>query len=108
MWERCRYCGSTSDRLRVLAEGERACPACAGSPLCDRCGHPRAKHTGVFTDLGRECRHVWEELQTGVRLPCRCECFAPVVTALRDATFVARDVSDELPPLRIGKAADAG
>ena len=49
------------------------------------------------------CRHVWEELQTGFRNPCKCEGFSPVVTPLRDATFTEREISDDLPPLRIAK-----
>jgi len=49
------------------------------------------------------CRHVWEELQTGFRNPCKCEGFSPVVTALKDATFTEREISDDLPPLRIAK-----
>lgn len=101
MWERCRYCGSTSARELVLVEGEMTCPACAGSPLCDRCGHPRRNHTGVFTPAGRSCRHVWEEFQTGFRKACACEGFAPIVTELRDAGFTAREATDGLPPLRV-------
>jgi len=104
MWERCRYCGSTSERLVVLEEDERACPTCAGSPLCDRCGHPRAAHVGVFTASGRSCRHVWEEPQTGFRASCGCEGFVPIVVRLRDATFMGRELGDDLPPLRIAPA----
>jgi hypothetical protein len=90
-------------RLIVFEEGERACPTCAGSPLCDLCGHPRLNHMGVFTQAARECRHVWEEPQTGFRMACACEGFAPVVSALRDAAFTERDITDDLPPLRIAR-----
>ena len=103
MWERCRYCGFTSDRLVVLEQGERACPTCAGSPLCDQCGHPRAAYVGVFTSSERACQHVWEEPQTGYRATCSCDGFAPVVARLRDAAFTAREVGDDLPPLRIAR-----
>jgi hypothetical protein len=57
----------------------------------------------VFTDTERACGLVWEEPQTGTRLPCGCEGFAPVVSALRDASFVDRDLADDLPPLRIAR-----
>jgi hypothetical protein len=43
------------------------------------------------------------DFQTGVRLPCGCEGFAPVGGSLRDAAFVERDPDDDLPPLRIAR-----
>lgn len=51
--------------------------------------------------MGRSCRQVWEDFQTGIRLPCQCEGFAPVVSQLRDASFVDRELTDTLPPLRL-------
>lgn len=101
VWERCRFCGSTAGRALALVEGELACPACAGSPLCDRCGHRRAAHSGVFRRGGRSCGHVRVDFQTGVRLPCACEGFIPLTGGLRDATFLDRDPDEGLPPLRI-------
>jgi hypothetical protein len=44
---------------------------------------------------------VWEDFQTGVRVACDCVGFGPVVTELRNASFMSRDVDDGLPPLRI-------
>ena len=104
MWESCRYCGSTSARELVLAEGEQMCPACAGSPLCDRCGHSRSHHTGVYTSAGSSCKRVWEELQTGFRKDCDCEGFVPVTTDLAEASFLNVDVTDGLPPLRVAES----
>lgn len=105
MWERCRFCGSSDARRRVLVDGEHACPSCAGSPLCDRCGHPRAAHTGVFQLRERGCTHVSTDFQTGVQVPCACEGFAPVDGALRDAGFLEREADDGLPPLRVARRA---
>jgi hypothetical protein len=101
MWERCRFCASRDARELVLVEGEQACPSCAGSPLCDRCGHPRGAHTGVFRPGGRRCAHVWSDFQTGIRVPCVCDGFTPVDGALRDAAFAAGETDDGLPPLRL-------
>jgi hypothetical protein len=101
VWERCRFCGSTDARDLVLVDGEHACPSCAGSPLCDRCGHPRRSHVGVFRAGGRRCEHVWCDFQTGVRLACPCEGFAPVRGAIRAAGFLAHDPDAGLPPLRV-------
>jgi hypothetical protein len=106
VWERCRFCGSTDARRRLLVDGEHACPSCAGSPLCDRCGHPRRAHTGVFRRGGRSCARVRTDFQTGVRVSCGCEGFAPVDGPLRDAGFVDRDADDGLPPLRLARRAD--
>lgn len=91
MWETCRYCGSDARRLTVIAQGERACPRCAGSPLCDGCGHPRQSHTGVFASGGRTCNHVWLDLQSLTKVPCTCAGFAPVSAAFGDATFAQPD-----------------
>lgn len=111
MWERCRFCGSGDARELVLVEGEHACPSCAGSPLCNRCGHPRRAHTGVFRSAGRSCTHVWSDFQTGVHRPCACEGFAPMRVPIRDAGFLEREPDDGLPPLRVawraGRAGDA-
>jgi hypothetical protein len=87
----------------VLVEGELACPTCAGSPLCDRCGHRRADHSGVFRPGGRRCGRVRVDFQTGVRVPCGCEGFTPVGGPLREANFLDRDPDDGLPPLRIAR-----
>jgi hypothetical protein len=99
MWERCRYCGSFDGRLIALAAGDRACPRCAGSPLCDACGHPRESHHGVFARNGRRCRHVWLDLPSLTKVTCNCEGFTPVVSSFREASFAA--VDEDEPPLRL-------
>jgi hypothetical protein len=101
MWERCRYCGSQDGRALVLIEGELACPRCAGSPLCDRCGHPRGAHTGVYDKRARTCRNVWVDFQTGTKVTCECAGFAPVAGALRDSEFA--NAPDDDTPLRIAR-----
>jgi hypothetical protein len=99
MWEQCRYCGSREGRELVLVEGELACPRCAGSPLCDRCGHQRGMHTGVYDKHKRTCRHVWFDFQSLSKITCDCTGFVPLNGALRDAEFV--NAADDGPPLRI-------
>ena len=91
MWEACRFCGSTDGRELVLVAGERACPRCAASPLCDRCGHPRESHSGVFVAAGRTGAHVWLDLPSLTKVDCDCKGFAPVTGAFRDAAFAEPD-----------------
>jgi Zn-finger nucleic acid-binding protein len=71
--------------------GEHACPRCAASPLCDRCGHQRESHTGVFRDGARMCKHVWLDLPSLSKLACECDGFAPVTGAFSDAAFAVAD-----------------
>jgi hypothetical protein len=102
MWERCRYCGSSDDRELVLIGGELACTRCAGSPICDRCGHPRGIHTGVCDKHSRTCKHVWVDFQTGTKVTCHCAGFASVTGRFRDAEFA--NAAEEDTPLRIVQA----
>lgn len=74
-----------------MIAGEDACPRCAASPLCDRCGHQRELHTGVFRDGARVCKHVWLDLQSLTKIACDCAGFAPLQGAFRDATFAEAD-----------------
>jgi hypothetical protein len=99
MWKCCRYCGSSEGRLVALEEGDRACPRCAGSPLCDRCGHPRESHSGVFAPNGRLCRYLWFDHPSLTKVACECEGFVPVVASFREASFAALDENE--PPLRL-------
>jgi hypothetical protein len=101
MWEQCRYCGSRESRALVLVEGELACPHCAGSPLCDRCGHPRGLHTGVYDKHARSCTHVWFDFPSLSNVACRCAGFVPVTGAFRDAEFA--NAPDDDTPLRIAR-----
>lgn len=101
MWERCRYCGSREHRDLVLVAGELACPRCAGSPLCDGCGHPREMHTGVFDKGKRSCRHVWFDFPTLSKIYCDCIGFTPVTGSFREASFMNRPEDDT--PLRIAR-----
>ena len=94
MWERCRYCGSTDARALVVLGGEHLCPRCAASPLCDRCGHQRESHTGVFQDGDQTCRHVWLDLQSLTKIPCDCVGFRPVDGSYSEAAFAAPDPDD--------------
>ena len=84
----------------VVIAGEHACPTCAASPLCDRCGHRRESHAGVFRDGKRECDHVWLDLPSLTKVSCDCIGFAPVVGRFRDAHF-ADETTKEEPPLRV-------
>lgn len=84
-----------------MVEGDLACPRCAGSPLCDCCGHTRGLHTGVYDKHARTCRHVWVDFQTGTKITCRCTGFAPLVGAFRDAAFA--NAPDDDTPLRIAR-----
>jgi hypothetical protein len=99
MWEGCRYCGSREGRALVLVEGELACPRCAGSPLCDCCGHPRGRHTGVYDKSARSCKYVWFDVPSLSKITCDCAGFAPVTGALADAGFA--NAADDDTPLRI-------
>lgn len=99
MWEQCRYCGSREARTLVLVEGELACPRCAGSPLCDCCGHARGMHTGVYDKGARTCKYVRVDFQTGWKVECNCTGFAPVTGAFRDAAFA--NAPDDDTPLRV-------
>ena len=99
VWERCRYCGSADDRLMVLEAGERACPRCAGSPLCDACGHPRREHAGVFDKAARLCRYLWHDHQSLTQVSCNCVGFVPITTSFRDAAFAVAD--DDESALRL-------
>jgi len=103
VWEQCRYCGSRDDRALVLVEGELACPRCAGSPLCDRCGHARGMHTGVYDKSARSCRHIWFDFQSISKIGCDCAGFAPITGALRNAEFA--NAADDDTPLRIARPA---
>lgn len=99
MWEQCRFCGSREARALVLVEGELACPRCAGSPLCDCCGHARGMHTGVYDNRARRCKYVRVDFQTGWKVECNCAGFAPVTGAFRDAAFA--NAPDDDTPLRV-------
>jgi hypothetical protein len=74
----CRYCGDIAE----AADGD-ACPRCAASPECDRCGHPRSAHVGTFRD-GRGCAHVWVEEPATLTTGCACAGFAPAVSGSLD------------------------
>jgi hypothetical protein len=87
MWEQCRLCGSRNDRQVVVRAGEHMCPRCAASPLCDRCGHRREDHTGVFIAAGKTCTHRRYDVQSLSRIECPCEGFAPIQGSFAEATF---------------------
>jgi hypothetical protein len=95
VWERCRYCGSTDGRGLVVLAGEHACPRCAASPLCDRCGHRRESHTGVFQNGVRACKHVWFDHPSLTHVGCDCAGFAPVEGAFADASFAQPDEDED-------------
>jgi hypothetical protein len=97
VWEQCRYCGSLDARGLVVIAGEHACPRCAASPLCDRCGHQRESHTGVFRDGARTCKHIWLDLPSLSKVSCDCSGFAPIAGSFRDASFADAGDDDELP-----------
>jgi hypothetical protein len=74
----CRYCGTRSDDL---ASADEACPQCAASPDCGRCGHPRSGHVGLLRD-GRGCAHVWVEEPATLVTGCTCAGFVAVAASL--------------------------
>jgi len=77
--------------LERAREPLEICASCAGSPLCDRCGHARSKHTGVF-DRGRAgCSVIVRDFQSLSSSPCPCPGFESVRGPLRDATVAAPD-----------------
>jgi hypothetical protein len=99
MFAICRYCGDELDRP---GEPLEVCASCAGSPLCDRCGHARADHSHVFIGGGRPgCLIVIHDFQSLSSSRCSCPGFAPVRGALRDAGFAEPDPDPLTLPLRI-------
>jgi hypothetical protein len=80
--------------------GERACPTCAASPLCDGCGHQRESDVGVFRAGKTACNHVWLDVPSLTKVSCHCAGFSPVVGRFRDARFADEPPGDE-PPLRL-------
>jgi hypothetical protein len=79
---------------------------CAGSPLCDRCGHPRSGHAGVFVrGVGARCCRPLGDFQSLSRYVCDCAGFRPIAGPLRDASFAeAVEPTAPLPRLRGGGA----
>jgi hypothetical protein len=72
----CRHCGR--DGL-PMPEPLGVCDACADSPLCDRCGHPREEHMQVFVrDIAPLCRWIVRDFQALTSVPCACPGFHPV------------------------------
>jgi hypothetical protein len=98
----CRYCGDELDRPRRPLE---VCARCENSPLCDRCGHPRADHTRVFARRNRKgCARILGDFQTGRSWTCDCEGFRPLDGTLADARFAVEEAEPDdgpLPPLRL-------
>jgi len=71
----CRHCGR--DGL-PLPEPFGVCDACANSPLCDRCGHPRGEHAQVFVrGVPPLCRWIVRDFQALTSAPCPCPGFRP-------------------------------
>jgi hypothetical protein len=92
----CRYCGDELPRPRRPLE---ICAKCENSPLCDRCGHPRADHSHVFVrgvDVG--CNRRIGDFQTLTSRPCDCEGFRPITGSLSEASFAAPDDDQGAPP----------
>jgi hypothetical protein len=89
---------------------EWMCPRCAGSPLCDRCGHPRGDHAHVFVRGGLGgCRREVGDFQSLTHWTCDCAGFRPVAGGLRDATFAGTDNAPApLPPLRLARQSSSG
>jgi hypothetical protein len=99
MFRLCRYCG---DELDGPCEPLEICPACASSPLCDRCGHARSDHTHVFVSGGPTgCLVVFSDFQSLSRSGCPCSGFQPVRGALRDPGFAESGRDPLTLPLRV-------
>jgi hypothetical protein len=78
---------------------------CENSPLCDRCGHPRADHTRVFVRQDpKGCARMIGDFQSGRSWPCECEGFRAIAGPLGNASFASAEPppeADQLPPLRL-------
>jgi hypothetical protein len=99
MFSGCRYCGSKLDPPRAPLE---VCSDCAGSPLCDRCGHARSDHSRVFVGGGRVgCLIVIHDFQSLSTSRSTRPGFAPVRGALRDAGFAVAEPDPLMLPLRV-------
>lgn len=93
----CRHCGTDG----VASDAPIAtCDACANSPLCDRCGHPRGDHGQVFVrGVEPGCRRLTGDFQTLSSSLCPCPGFRPVAGPLREAGFARPD--EDPAPLRL-------
>jgi len=98
----CRYCGDELSRARRPLE---ICAACEGSPLCDRCGHPRSDHNHVFVRGVRVgCNRRLGDFQTGMTWSCDCDGFRPIVGGLSEASFAAASDYDDAPITKLRSA----
>jgi hypothetical protein len=97
----CRICGAIwpYPSHYWITEGG-GCRTCGGSPLCDTCGHPRAKPVAVYKKGKRRCAFRTYDMQSLAYLDCDCPGYAPVEGGLSEAEF-ARPDSGPLPPLRL-------
>jgi hypothetical protein len=99
-------CGATiatrEERSALLGGG---CVRCEGSPLCDRCGHPRREHYGTF---GRSKsagfrKKIYADDTLAVSR-CGCEGYVRAHDGVRASRFVDEDVplvETTMPKLRV-------
>jgi hypothetical protein len=93
----CRHGGEDTPRSDVPFT---VCPACADSPLCDLCGHPRGDHGQVFIrGVMPGCDRRIGDFQTLTSRTCDCPGFRPIKGPVSDATFARTDVETDDPPL---------
>lgn len=98
---RCRICGAVwPNRSHYWITKGGGCKSCGGSPLCDSCGHPRAKHLAVFRKGKRHCAFRAFDLQSLSRPHCDCRGYVPVDGSLSEAAFAQPD-TEPLQPLRL-------
>lgn len=91
----CRICGTTiatwEERSALLGGG---CARCEGSPLCDRCGHPRREHYGTFG--GSKSAGCKKKIYADDSLAVsRCGCEGHVRT--RDGVGASQFVHEDVP-----------
>ena len=102
----CRSCGATVAiwELRDAAQGG-GCARCEGSPLCERCGHPRSEHSGVYAGARqRGCKVKIFALEDLAVSRCGCSGYQRATAPLAQAAFATEDVpvvDTAIPELRV-------
>lgn len=97
---RCRYCGEPESGSADFGSG---CRRCGGSPLCDRCGHARKEHRGLFGGGGQGCRERLYDFESLSASDCSCEGYLARTRNFAEAEFAAPpdEGEQDFPPLRL-------
>jgi hypothetical protein len=108
----CRVCGTTVAlfELRDATSGS-GCTRCEGSLLCERCGHPRPEHFGVYVGAKRHgCDYVVRSEDSLAQSRCGCDGYLRATRPLAEAAFAnenVRLVDTVTPRLRVVAPLDA-